>query len=305
MSPAGNLPRQLTTFVGRRGMIVVAGRRLAEDRLVSLVGPGGCGKTRLAVEVGRQLESSRSDGVFFVDLSGLSDPSLVPGLVADTLGLHNAGGANPDQALVAYLGQRQVLLLLDNCEHVLDAAAALAVRLVRGCPKLWLLATSRHVLGLAGEVVMSVDGLALPDRAAGLAGLAASEAGSLFIHRAQRAWPEFRLDDDSASAVAEICERLDGIPFALELAAARTQLMSVREIAQELSVRSWLRAASSRSAPERHRSLVSSIEWSCRLLSDKERAVLYRMSVFAAGFTIASAEVVCAGGDVPPDEMLT
>jgi predicted ATPase/DNA-binding CsgD family transcriptional regulator len=306
MRPPGNLPGQLTTFVGRQGTIAAVGRRLMEDRLVSLVGPGGCGKTRLAIEVGRQTQSSRPHGVFFVDLSGLSDPALVPGSVAHTVGLRDAGPDDPIEALVAHLAERDLLVLLDNCEHLLDAAAKVADLLARGCPRLWVLATSRHVLGLTGEVVVSVAGLELPDQVPGQGApaLVGSEAGQLFIDRAKRAHAGFCLDDKGVAAVSEICERLDGIPLALELAAARTRFMSVERIAQGLSDRFRLLAGSARAGPERHRTLLASIEWSCGLLSHKERRLLCRLSVFASGFTLAAAEHICGGGEVGPEEVL-
>jgi len=306
VKPPGNLPGQITSFIGRQGTIAAVRRRLAHDRLVSLVGPGGCGKTRLAIEVGRQAQSRRADGVFFVDLSGLSNPALVPGSAAHTLGLRDPGRDDPTGALVDYLAERDVLVLLDNCEHLLAAAAKLADLLVRGCPRLWVLATSRQVMGLTGEVVVSVDGLELPDQAPGQGAVAllGSEAEQLFIDRASRAYPGFSVDDKGAAAVAEICARLDGIPLALELAAARARFMSVERIADGLSDRFRLLVGSGRAAPERHRTLLASIEWSCGLLSRKERRVLNRLSVFASGFTLSAAEHICGGGEVGADEVL-
>jgi predicted ATPase/DNA-binding CsgD family transcriptional regulator len=306
VKPPGNLPGQLTSFVGRQGTIAAVVRRLAEDRLVNLVGPGGCGKTRLAIEVGRQAQSWRADGVFFVNLSGLSNPDLVPGSVAHSLGLRDAGRDDPTGALVNYLADRDVLVLLDNCEHLLAATAKVADVLVRDCPRLWVLATSRQVLGLTGEVVVSVDGLELPDQAPGQGAVALfrSEAGQLFVDRARRAYPGLYLDRKGAAAVAEICRRLDGIPLALELAAARARFMSVERIAQGLSDRFRLLVGSGRAGPERHRTLLASIEWSCGLLGPKERRVLNRLSVFASGFTLSAAEHICGGGEVGPDEVL-
>jgi predicted ATPase/DNA-binding CsgD family transcriptional regulator len=300
------LPGQITSFVGRQGTIAAVARRLAQDRLVTLVGPGGCGKTRLAIEAGRQAQNWRADGVFFVDLSGLSNPALVPGSVAHTLGLRDAGRDDPTGALVTYLAERRALVLLDNCEHLLAAAAEIADRLVRGCPRLWVLATSREVMGLTGEVVVSVDGLELPDQATGQGAeaLLGSEAGQLFFDRAKRAYPGLSLDDKGAAAVAEICARLDGIPLALELAAARARFMSVEHIAQGLSNRFRLLVGSGGAGPERHRTLLASIEWSCGLLGPKERRVLNRLSVFASGFTLSAAEHLCGGGEVGPDEVL-
>ena len=290
VKPPGNLPGQLTSFVGRKGTIAAVGQRLAQDRLVSLVGPGGCGKTRLAIEVGRQAQSRRADGVFFVDLSGLSNPALVVGSVAHTLGIRDGGRDDPTVALVAYLAERDVLVLLDNCEHLLAASTQVADLLVRDCPRLWVLATSRQVMGLTGEVVMSVDGLELPDQAPGQGAVAmlGCEAGQLFVDRARRAYPGLSLDDKGAAAVAENCARLDGIPLALELAAARARFMSVERIAQGLSDRFRLLVGSGRDGPGRHRTLLASIEWSCGLMGLKEPARAqppfgFRLWVYSVG----------------------
>ncbi|MGD0810157.1 MAG: LuxR family transcriptional regulator, partial [Acidimicrobiales bacterium] len=164
MKVQGNLPGQLTTFVGREAAVAMVGDRLQADRLVSLVGPGGCGKTRLAIEVGREVADRRPDGVFFVDLSGISEPGLVPAAVLGVLGLQAAPGRDPVGVLVTQLSKRKVLVVLDNCEHLIDACASVADALVRGCPQVWALATSREHLGVAGEVIVPVGGLELPDR---------------------------------------------------------------------------------------------------------------------------------------------
>ena len=271
-----------------------------------MVGPGGCGKTRLAIEVGRSVTDHRPDGVFFVDLSGLSDPGLVPGAVLRALGLRAAPGRDPVGVLVTQLSERDVLLVLDNCEHLVDACASLADALVRGCPRIWVLATSRERLGVTGEVIVPVGGLELPDRdqRGREDWLENSEAGRLFIDRAMKARPGFVLDDSGVAAVAQICERLDGIPLALELAAARARLMSVHAIAEGLSDRFRLLVGSERAGPPRQRTLLASIEWSCALLKEDERALLRRLSVFASGFTLAAAEAVCAGGEIGAHDVL-
>jgi predicted ATPase/DNA-binding CsgD family transcriptional regulator len=301
----GNLPGQLTSFVGREATIALVRGRLQADRLVSLVGPGGCGKTRLAIEVGREVTDRRPDGVFFVDLSGISDPGLVPSVVLGVLGLRAAPGRDPVGVLVTQLSERKMLLVLDNCEHLLDACASLADVLVRQCSQLWALATSRERLGLTGEVVVPVGGLELPGpQQGGRDWLETSEAGRLFIDRAKRARPGFILDDACAADVAQICERLDGIPLALELAAARARLMSVHAIAAGLSDRFHLLVGGERGGPSRQRTLLASIKWSCALLSDDERALLRRLSVFAGGFGLAAAEAVCAGGEIEAQDVL-
>ncbi len=305
LKASGGLPGQLTSFIGRRSTIELVGRRLAKHGLVSLVGPGGCGKTRLAIEVGRRTALVPPGSVFFVDLSSLSDPGLVPDTVLRALGLREVPGEGPLEILIARLAQRDLLVLLDNCEHLIDACAALADVLARECPGVRLLATSRERLGVAGEVVVDVGGLELPERA-GFGHedwLRRSEAGRLFIERARMARADFVAHGDDALVVASICERLDGVPLALEMAAARVSLMSVQAIAEGLSDRFRLLTSRGRSGPGRHRSLLTSIEWSCELLGQGERQLLHRLAVFASGFSIPAAEAVCAGGGVERDDI--
>lgn len=301
----GDLPGELTSFVGREAALGLVNSRLVENRLVSLVGPGGCGKTRLGVQVGRQaLESLCS--VYFVDLSGLSDPTLVPSAVLDALGLREAAGLDPLEVLVSQLMDQVVLILLDNCEHVVSACAVLAHAILRSCPGARLLATSRQPLGVMGESVVAVDGLQLPEglRDGDRAWLERSEAGRLFLDRARMARASFRAEEADAVAIARICQQLDGIPLALELAAARARLMSVGAIAGALSDRFRLLVGGDGTGPARHKTLLASIEWSCGLLGAGERHLLHRLSVFAAGFTLAAAETICTGGDVGRDEVL-
>ena len=306
MRPPASLPAQLTSFIGRGSAIELVGRQLVEHRLVSLVGPGGCGKTRLAIEVGRDVTDRRLDGVFFVDLAGISDPGLVPGAVLGVFGLRAAPGRDPIGVLVTNLSERDVLLVLDNCEHLVDACASLTDALVRGCPTLWVLATSRERLGLTGEVIVPVGGLELPDhhQRGRDDWLETSEAGNLFIDRAMRARPGFVLDRSGVAAVAQICERLDGIPLALELAAARARLMSVHAIVAGLSDRFQLLVGSGRAGPSRQKTLLASVEWSYALVTEDERALLRRLSVFASGFGLAAAQAVCAGGEIEDHDVL-
>ena len=270
-APRG-LPGQLTSFIGRRATIELVGRRLAEHRLVTLVGPGGCGKTRLAIEVAQRTKLVPPDRVFFVDLSGLSDPALAPGTVLRALGLGEAPGQGPLESLIARLSERDVLVLLDNCEHLIEPCAELAEELVRECQGVLLLATSRQRLGAAGEAVVDIGGLDLPEPgAADEESLRRSEAGRLFIERARMARADFVAHGDDALVVAGICERLDGIPLALEMAAARVRLMSVGAIAEGLADRFRLLTASGRATPSRQKTLLASIQWSCGLLSAGER----------------------------------
>jgi predicted ATPase/DNA-binding CsgD family transcriptional regulator len=302
----GNLPGQLTRFIGRETTVELVSRRLNDDRVVTLVGPGGCGKTRLAIEVGGRVAHLRPHGVFFVDLSGLADPGLMPGAVLHVLGLRAAPGHDPIEVLVTQVAKRELLVILDNCEHMLELCARVADSLARAASSVWVLATSRERLGVSGEVIVPIEGLELPDRVggAGQEWLEGSEAGRLFIDRATRARPGFAVDDAAATDVARICERLDGIPLAIEMAAARARLMSTHAIADGLSDRFRLLVGNERVVPSRHRTLLASIEWSCGLLSEEERTLLSGLSVFAPGFTLAAVEAVCSTNEIAPEHVL-
>ena len=302
----GNLPSQLTSFIGREPTVSAVDVRLQLDRLITLVGPGGCGKTRLALAIGQRTGGRFVHGVYFVDLSGLSDSGLVPGAVLRSLGWRAAPGRDPLEVLVMRLSDRGVLVLLDNCEHLLKACASLAETIVRGCPSVSVLATSRERLGVPGETVVAVEGLELPDRTAHgpVESIETSEAGTLFIDRARRAHRDFSLDDENAAAIGQICAGLDGIPLAIELAAARARLMSPAAIAEGLSDRFRLLVDAGRAGPERHKTLLASIEWSCSLLQADELALLRRLSVFSSGFTLAAAETVGSGDVIRADRVL-
>jgi len=302
----GSLPNPPTRFIGRQGTIAALCERLVDGRLITIVGPGGCGKTRLAVEVGRRARPLFRDGAFFVDLSGITDPSLVAGTVSEGLGLPQPPEGTSAAVLAGQLAERKLLLVIDNCEHLADSCAELAEALVSGCPRLRVLATSRELLGVAGEALLSIGGLELPDRAGQECEgwLRDSEAGALFVDRARQARADFSIREGDASVIAAICERLDGIPLALELAAARTRMMSIQAIAEGLSDRFRLLMGNVRSSPARQRTLLSSIEWSWGLLQDEERCVLRRLAVFASGFTLAAAETVCGGGDIERGQVL-
>ncbi|HXW80065.1 MAG TPA: hypothetical protein VEJ84_11245, partial [Acidimicrobiales bacterium] len=305
MTSPGRLSGPLTSFVGRASAVELVTRLLVDHRLVSVVGPGGCGKTRLAVEVSQRTRLVPAQSVFFVDLSGLADPGLVPGTVLRALRLR-VPGANPLDTLTSYLSKRQLLMLLDNCEHLLGACAELVTALARDCPGVRVLATSRERLGTPGEAVVDLDGLELPEPGAGgdESWLLRAEAGRLFIDRARLARAGFQLSGNDALVVAAICQRLDGIPLTLEMAAARVRLMSVGAIAEGLSDRLRLiSTGSGRGGPPRQRSLLASIEWSCALLTESERVLLHRLSVFASGFTFRAAEGVCAGDEIERDDV--
>jgi predicted ATPase/class 3 adenylate cyclase/DNA-binding CsgD family transcriptional regulator len=299
-----NLPVERTTFIGRRDEMAEVKRLVADELLVTLTGSGGCGKTRLAVQVAAEVLDDYPEGVWLADLAAVADPNAVPTQVGQIFALKEGPGMTPTDALVAYLGGKQALLIVDNCEHVLGAAAALADRLASSCPSLHLLATSRQPLDLPGEVAWRVPSLAVPleddrgDRGpAGITGVAACEAVRLFVDRAGRARPGFALTDVNSSSVAEVCRRLDGIPLAIELAAARIRVFTPAQIAAGLDRRFQLLTGASRTALPRQQTLEASVAWSHDLLTDLEQAVFRRLSVFAGSFDYEAAVAVC---DEPP-----
>jgi non-specific serine/threonine protein kinase len=326
MARPTNLPRQLTSFVGRAREIEDVRRLLAASALVTLTGTGGVGKTRLALQAmtGRPDASGRPneppggtlypDGVVFVDLAPLAPgagTALVASAALAAAGAREAPGQPAAEALVAHLQQRRVLLLLDNCEHVLQSCAPLAAAVLQGCPGVRVLATSREPLGVPGETVWRVPSLALPGQA-GADGAPAStgralersEAVRLFVERAVAAEPDFRLTDDNGAHVAEVCRRLDGIPLALELAAARVRVLSVEQLAARLDDRFRLLTGGGRTALPRQQTLQTTVDWSHDLLSVPERALFRRLAVFAGGFSLAGAESVCPGGAIEATEVL-
>ena len=285
-----NLPVVLTTFVGRKLELAEVRRLLLQDRTVTLCGPGGCGKTRLAVEVARVQLADHPDGSSFVDLSAVANRGFVVGAVATATGL---GAASvPDLAsLVRRLSDQTALLVLDNCEHLIGEAAAVAEALARGCPRLRILATSHEPLGSEGERVYRV------------AGLPEADAVRFFVDRAQHADAAFRLDETSAGAVAAVCERLDGLPLALELAAAQASSLAPAAILERLDHRFRL-LVDGRSAVTRHHSIRAAVEWSEALLSDSERVLYRRLGVFVGGFHLEAAEAVASGPDLPSEEVM-
>ncbi|WP_308379198.1 BTAD domain-containing putative transcriptional regulator [Streptomyces sp. ISL-43] len=290
---AGGLPAPVSSLVGREEAVARVCAALAAGRLVTLTGPGGVGKTRLALAAAARLEEAYPDGVWFVELAG-AHGGLVSETVAAAIGLRedDAVGGSLEERLAEALRRRTALLVLDNCEHVLPAAAALAERLLRHAPGLRVLATSQEPLALAGEVLEAV------------APLAEQQAMELFAARAAAAAPGFALGPGTAEAVALICRRLDGIPLALELAATRVRVLGVEALAERLHDRFRLLNQVRRDAPARQRTLRAVIDWSWELLSPAEATVLRRLAVFAGGFTLEAAEEVCAGGEVPAEEVL-
>jgi predicted ATPase/DNA-binding CsgD family transcriptional regulator len=303
---AGNLPAPLTSFVGRAREIGDVRGLLAGTRLLTLTGAGGCGKSRLALEVARTRLADTPDGVWIVELAALSDPGLVPHAAAAALRVAERARRPVTETLADALRDRTLLLVLDNCEHLLNACAGLAGTLLRECPGLQILATSREPLGVPGETIWRVPSLAVPDplHLPAHEALTRFEAARLFAERAAAVRPEFRITGDNARAVAQICHRLDGIPLAIELAAARVRALSVEQIAARLDDRFRLLTGGSRTALPRHRTLRAAMDWSYDLLTERERALLARLSVFAGGWTLEAAETVSAGDGIHAPEIV-
>ncbi len=302
-----NLPRQLSSFVGRGDEIAAAEARLAEATMVTLTGTGGVGKTRLALEIGAHVLMSFSDGVWLVELASLTEGELVDDAVAAALRVKQRPNTEIIDALVEGIGSRHLLLILDNCEHLLDPVVVMADELMRRCPRLHILATSREALGIPGESLLPVPSMSLPSfdaAGADLEALAEFDAVRLFVDRAHAASPSFALTAGNADAVAQICRRLDGIPLAVELAAARVRALPPAQIAARLNDRFRLLTGGSRTALPRHRTLRAAMDWSFDLLSEPEREVLPRLSVFAGSFSLEAAESIISGGAVRSEEVL-
>jgi non-specific serine/threonine protein kinase len=313
-----NLPGQLTSFVGREQEMAEVAGLLSAHRLVTLTGAAGCGKTRLAVQFGAERLRDYADGVWLVDLAPLGDPALLVQTIATALGVREPPatvvsavasvqtGRSLVDLVVDYLRVRSLLVVLDNCEHLLDTAAVVAEGLLRACPELRILATSREPLGVSGEVTWRVRSLSVPAANADMTpdALREYEAVRLFVDRAKARLPTFELSQRDGPAVAQICRRLDGIPLALELAASRVEMLSPTELATRLDDRFRVLTGGSRTGLERHQTLRAAIDWSYDALPPAEQTVCARLSVFAGGCTLAAAEAVCAGDGVDRDEVL-
>ena len=294
------LPSETSTFVGREHELADLGALLERTRLLTLTGAGGVGKTRLALELARAGGDAYSGGALLVELDVLDDGALVPSAVAEALDLRALRGGAVVDALLAELEPRELLLVLDNCEHLIGPAAALVDALLRGAPRLTVLATSREPLRVPGEVVFRVPSLGIPDpeRKDEPESLLRYEAVRLFVERAQAASPRFALDAGNASDVARVCHRLDGLPLALELAAARVDALTPAALAGRLDDRFRLLRAGSRTAPTRQQTLEATLDWSHDLLSPQERTLLRRLAIFSGNFGLEAAEEVCAGDDL-------
>jgi len=299
-----NLPVQLTTFVGRDRELADLRQLLQDVRLLTLVGPGGIGKTRLVARLVHELPESQA--VWLVELSSLDDPGLVLNTIAATLDVREPPGEPLAGALAEALRQRPTTLLLDNCEHVVEACATVADSLLRSCPTLTILATSRQPLGVQGETTWRVPPLGVPDPRPerGSDEVGASEAARLFVERARSTLPSFTLNDRNAHAVAQICRQLDGIPLAIELAAARIEALGVQQILERLSDRFRLLGAVNQVVDPRHRTLRAAVVWSHDLLAPAEQVLFRRLAVFAGGWTLEAAEAVCAAAELQRDDVL-
>jgi predicted ATPase/class 3 adenylate cyclase/DNA-binding CsgD family transcriptional regulator len=290
---APNIPVQLTSFIGRGAESAEVARLLTSGRLVTLTGAGGVGKTRLAIRLATQLAPEFSDGTRYVDLAPITDPDVVPMTVIRALGLSDQPGRSTMDTLTRFIADRRMLIVLDNCEHLLDAAADLVKALLSRCPSLTLLATSREPISMPGEATWRVPSLPLAD-----------EAVELFADRARLARPDFRVTEDNAATVAEICRRLDGMPLAIELAAARVRALTLAEILDGLRDHFMLLTGGARTAVRRQQTLRASVDWSHALLSDGERTLFRRLAAFMGGFDLDAARAVSAGDDLPPHQVL-
>lgn len=303
--PRSNLPAEATSFVGRRREVAEARAMLARSRLVTLVGVGGVGKTRLGLRVASSMNRAFADGVWFVDLSGLSGPRMLAQAVAEAVEVRETSTRDPLAVLADHVRNRQMLVVLDNCEHLLQECAELAATVLKAGPQLRLLATSRQALNISAETIMVVPPLSVTgstEDAQG--GLDHSEGLTLFVERATAATPRFALTPQDRATVSAICRRLDGLPLAIELAAARVRVLSPEQILSRLQDRFSLLSATSRDADVRHQSLQALIDWSYALCSPPERLVWQRSSVFAGAFGLDAAEAICVDDDIAAGDVL-
>jgi non-specific serine/threonine protein kinase len=301
-----NVGRSIDTFVGRERDLEELGSLLLSAPLVTLVGAGGVGKTRLARELVRSRASQFVDGAWLVQLAELSDPSLLPDAIAASVGLHEVSARSTAALLAEYLQSKHVLLVLDNCEHLIAGCAELVARLLETCPRLHVMSTSREALSIDGEIVWPVQPLEVPDlnTRQTAAQLSRTAAVRLFVERATAVNPRFVVTDENAAVLANICVALDGLPLAVELAAPLTRILSLHEISERLGCDADILRSSSRFGSARHRTIRSTIDWSHALLDERERVLMRRLSVFAGGWNLQMAEEVCSGAGIERREIL-
>jgi len=301
-----NLPVQLTSFVGREQEIAELKQSLTKTRLVTLTGSGGTGKTRLSLQVATETLDRFKDGVWFIELAPITDPTLVPNTVASILGVREEQGRPLMNTLMDWFSDRELLIILDNCEHLLDACARFTDAVLRGSHETRILASSREALGIAGETAYRVPSLLVPNPKEQLEieRLEKYESVQLFIERATQTLPTFKITNATSPAVTQICHRLDGIPLAIELAAARVKVLSVEQIAERLDDRFRLLTGGSRTALPRQQTLRALIDWSYQLLSEQERLLFRRLAVFVGGWTLEAAEAICGFGGIESVDIL-
>jgi predicted ATPase/class 3 adenylate cyclase len=300
----GNLPLQLTSFVGREDEFRTIAKAFDSTRLVTLTGVGGVGKTRLALQAAAEMIPRFADGAWFCELAAASDADAMTQVVASALGVNPRPGATLEGSIVEFLGTKRLLLVLDNCEHLLAAVGRLVEAVLRGAPGVSVLVTSREGLSVEGERNLTLRSLATPDAADGLTAIETSASVRLFVERAVDAHSDFVVTESSLAGIAEICRRLDGIPLAIELAAARTTAMSPREIAARLDERFRLLTGGRRTAVERHQTLRATVDWSYSLLGEREQTVFERLGVFAGSFDASAAEAIVSGEGIEPWDVL-
>lgn len=300
-----NLPHFTTSFIGREVELGELDELLAQHRMVTISGVGGAGKTRLALHVAADVAPGFSDGVWLVELATVTDPDAIDAAVVSALNLQQSSGTSPRQAILEHVSAREMLIVVDNCEHLIDAAAGLIDDILNAAPNVSVIATSRELLGIGGEVSYRLRSMAVPDRdEQDLQEIRSADAIGLFLERAATGRPDFAVTSENASTVAEICRRLDGMPLAIELAAARLRSFSLEQVASYLDQRFRLLTGGARTAMPRQQTLTAAIDWSYRLLSEPEKALFRRLSVFSGGFTFEAVEAVCTGDPIVEFDVL-
>jgi len=304
--PRHNLPHSLTSFIGRQEELDEIANLVVDHRLVTLTGAGGIGKTQLCLQVGRRLVKAFPDGVWLIELAPVTDPALVPQIVANALGLWESPSQSFFDQLLDFLQSKDCLLILDNCEHLIDAAAQFIHSVLQACSEVKIIATSRETLDVSGEWAFLVQPLSFPkdDQILSISGWEQFDAMRLFVERARQVFPDYQVIPENLVPMVQICQRLDGIPLALELAAARVKVLTVEQIASRLEDRFHLLTESSRTAPERQQTLRATVDWSWKLLSDIEQEIMPRLSVFAGGMDLTAVETICAGNGIDTGDIL-